>query len=79
MTALLTRAFHKLTTELSESEQNRFAQWLLDHDSRTLLTDTIYSIAHYNVSTQRAIQEAENREQVHRYTSVNALFDKLGL
>jgi len=79
MTALLTRAFNKLTTELSESEQNRFAQWLLDHDSGTLLTDAVHSIARYNASTQRAIQEAENRENVHRYTSVNALFDKLGL
>ncbi len=79
MTALLTRAFNKLTTELSESEQNCFAQWLLNHDSHTILADTVHSIANYNTSTQLAIQEAENRENVNRYASANALFDKLGL
>lgn len=79
MTALLEKAFAKVTYELNESEQDVLANFLLEYNLHSFLTENIRFINEYNPETQQAIQEAAQRNNTQQHNSVDDLFKNLGV
>ena len=79
MTELLEHAFQKAARELSEAEQDVLAEFLLQYNLHSFLSDGIRFISEYNPDTQQAICDAAERKNINRYSSADELFMKLGV
>jgi len=79
MTTLLNQAFQKATQELSETEQEVLAKFLLHYNLHHFIAGGIGFISDYNAETQQAIQDAAERNGVNQYDSCDDLFAKLGV
>ena len=79
MTELLESAFQKAVRELSETEQDTLAKFLLQYNLHNFLSEGIRFISDYNPDTQQAIRDATERNNVNRYNSADELFTKLGV